>query len=36
MCFLINKIFDDEKILFIYDRFFVPNRTFTTKHDNIV
>ena len=36
MCFLIKKMFDDNKKSYLYDGFFVLNRNFTTEHDKIV
>ena len=35
MCFLIKKIFDDDKKYYLYDRFFVSNRNFTTENVKI-
>ena len=34
--FLIKKIYDDDKIFYLYDRFFESNRNFTTEHVKIV
>ena len=36
MCFLINKNFDGNKKNYIYDRFIVSNRNFTTEQVEIV
>ena len=34
--FFDKKFFDDDKIFYLYDRFFVSNRNFTTEHVKIV
>ena len=34
--FLIKKIYDDDKIFYLYDRFFESNRNFTTEHVKII
>ena len=31
-----KKIFDDNKKIYLYDRFFVSNQNFSTKHVKIV
>ena len=36
MCFLIKKIFDDDKKILFILQVFVSNRNFTTEHVKIV
>jgi len=36
MCFIIENFLTITKVFYLYDRFFVSNRNFTTEHVKII